>query len=213
MCETGNWTQSYFSVNRSSKSRTWDSLWRLVYWILDLLVLVQVCVCVYFLSPASHRLMFCCNCGVAPNLRSDSESDFSPSNSEDDDDAEEHETPKPKTPSKNTAATSAAALYKTPSKKGKKAEVSVPSRPLTFRWPWNVSLTFTWSLKYLCSSLNVFFRSWTSLSRIWWRNISRLTAALKCWRPTARSRSSRRPNWTGSVILSRRWGLWDLCEV
>uniref|UniRef100_A0A673MFK2 Origin recognition complex subunit 2 n=1 Tax=Sinocyclocheilus rhinocerous TaxID=307959 RepID=A0A673MFK2_9TELE len=76
----------------------------------------------------SHRCPFhlltccCCNYYAAPNLRSDSESDFSPSNSEDDDDdAEEHEgkrVDQPKTPSKNT---SAAALYKTPSKKGKKA--------------------------------------------------------------------------------------------
>ncbi|KAK9966980.1 hypothetical protein ABG768_004055 [Culter alburnus] len=74
---------------------------------------------VQFISTTPHRLR---KRLAAPNLRSDSESDFSPSNSEDDDDAEEHETPKPKTPSKNTAATSAAALYKTPSKKGKKAE-------------------------------------------------------------------------------------------
>lgn len=61
------------------------------------------------------------NYHAAPNLRSDSESDFSPSNSEDDDDAEEHEgkrVDQPKTSSKNT---SAAALYKTPSKKSKKA--------------------------------------------------------------------------------------------
>lgn len=68
----------------------------------------------------------CCNYHAAPNLRSDSESDFSPSNSEDDDEAEEHEGKRDvqtKTPSKNT---SAAALYKTPSKKGKKAaEVSL----------------------------------------------------------------------------------------
>ncbi|ROL43735.1 Origin recognition complex subunit 2 [Anabarilius grahami] len=74
---------------------------------------------VQFISTTPHRLR---KRLAAPNLRSDSESDFTPSNSEDDDDAEEHETPKPKTPSKNTAATSAAALYKTPSKKGKKAE-------------------------------------------------------------------------------------------
>ncbi len=83
----------------------------------------------------SHRcpfnLLTCCcyNYHAAPNLRSDSESDFSPSNSEDDDDdAEEHEgkrVDQPKTPSKNT---SAAALYKTPSKKSKKAaEVRVSS--------------------------------------------------------------------------------------
>ncbi|XP_016118748.1 origin recognition complex subunit 2-like, partial [Sinocyclocheilus grahami] len=73
---------------------------------------------VQFISTTPHRLRKRLS---APNLRSDSESDFSPSNSEDDDDAEEHEgkrVDQPKTPSKNT---SAAALYKTPSKKGKKA--------------------------------------------------------------------------------------------
>ncbi len=59
------------------------------------------------------------NYDAAPNLRSDSESDFSPSNSEDeDDDDEEHEGNQHKTPSKHTPA---AALYKTPSKKSKKA--------------------------------------------------------------------------------------------
>uniref|UniRef100_A0A673FIY8 Origin recognition complex subunit 2 n=1 Tax=Sinocyclocheilus rhinocerous TaxID=307959 RepID=A0A673FIY8_9TELE len=73
---------------------------------------------VQFISTTPHRLRKRLS---APNLRSDSESDFSPSNSEDDDDAEEHEGKRDvqtKTPSKNT---SAAALYKTPSKKGKKA--------------------------------------------------------------------------------------------
>lgn len=70
---------------------------------------------VQFISTTPHRLR---KRLAAPSLRSDSESDFSPSNSEDDD-AEEHDAPKPKTPSKTT---SAAALYKTPSKKGKKAE-------------------------------------------------------------------------------------------
>ncbi|KAI2658934.1 Origin recognition complex subunit 2 [Labeo rohita] len=76
---------------------------------------------VQFISTTPHRLRKRLS---APNLRSDSESDFSPSNSEDDDDGEEHEGKKdvqPKTPSKNT---SAAALYKTPSKKGKKAAES-----------------------------------------------------------------------------------------
>uniref|UniRef100_A0A671MMI1 Origin recognition complex subunit 2 n=1 Tax=Sinocyclocheilus anshuiensis TaxID=1608454 RepID=A0A671MMI1_9TELE len=76
---------------------------------------------VQFISTTPHRLRKRLS---APNLRSDSESDFSPSNSEDDDDAEEHEgkrVDQPKTPSKNT---SAAALYKTPSKKGKKAAES-----------------------------------------------------------------------------------------
>uniref|UniRef100_A0A673FKQ2 Origin recognition complex subunit 2 n=1 Tax=Sinocyclocheilus rhinocerous TaxID=307959 RepID=A0A673FKQ2_9TELE len=76
---------------------------------------------VQFISTTPHRLRKRLS---APNLRSDSESDFSPSNSEDDDDAEEHEGKRDvqtKTPSKNT---SAAALYKTPSKKGKKAAES-----------------------------------------------------------------------------------------
>ncbi|XP_077096403.1 origin recognition complex subunit 2 isoform X3 [Siphateles boraxobius] len=71
---------------------------------------------VQFISTTPHRLR---KRLTAPSLRSDSESDLSPSNSEaDDDDDEEHEAQKPKTPSKHTAA----ALYKTPSKKGKKAE-------------------------------------------------------------------------------------------
>uniref|UniRef100_A0A8C2B9V4 Origin recognition complex subunit 2 n=1 Tax=Cyprinus carpio TaxID=7962 RepID=A0A8C2B9V4_CYPCA len=76
---------------------------------------------VQFISTTPHRLR---KRLTAPNLRSDSESDFSPSNSEDDDEAEEHEGKRDvqtKTPSKNT---SAAALYKTPSKKGKKAAES-----------------------------------------------------------------------------------------
>ncbi|XP_016360670.1 origin recognition complex subunit 2-like isoform X1 [Sinocyclocheilus anshuiensis] len=76
---------------------------------------------VQFISTTPHRLRKRLS---APNLRSDNESDFSPSNSEDDDDAEEHEGKRDiqtKTPSKNT---SAAALYKTPSKKGKKAAES-----------------------------------------------------------------------------------------
>ncbi|KAK2874708.1 hypothetical protein Q8A67_021861 [Cirrhinus molitorella] len=76
---------------------------------------------VQFISTTPHRLRKRLS---APNLRSDSESDFSPSNSEEEDDAEEHEAKKdvqPKTPSKNT---SAAALYKTPSKKNKKAAES-----------------------------------------------------------------------------------------
>ncbi|XP_067287117.1 origin recognition complex subunit 2 isoform X2 [Pseudorasbora parva] len=71
---------------------------------------------VQFVSTTPHRLR---KRLTAPNLRSDSESDFSPSNSEDED--EEHEPQKPKTPK----STSAAALYKTPSKKSKKAEVDL----------------------------------------------------------------------------------------
>lgn len=62
----------------------------------------------------------------APNLKSDSDSDFSPSNSEEDEEEEEDEKEKvekgeaqPKTPSKTSVA--AAALYKTPAKKSKKA--------------------------------------------------------------------------------------------
>lgn len=78
---------------------------------------------VQFISTTPHRLR---KRLTAPNLRSDSESDFSPSNSDDDDeDAEEHEGKRDvqtKTPSKKN--TSAAALYKTPSKKGKKAAES-----------------------------------------------------------------------------------------
>ncbi|KAK7118955.1 hypothetical protein R3I94_020964 [Phoxinus phoxinus] len=70
---------------------------------------------VQFISTTPHRLR---KRLTAPSLRSDSDSDLSPSNSEDDDDEEEHEAQKPKTPSKHTAA----ALYKTPSKKSKKAE-------------------------------------------------------------------------------------------
>lgn len=65
----------------------------------------------------------------APNLKSDSDSDFSPSNSEEEDEHEDEEEKgersevHPKTPSKTPAA--AAALYKTPAKKTKKApEVS-----------------------------------------------------------------------------------------
>ncbi|XP_056097735.1 origin recognition complex subunit 2 [Rhinichthys klamathensis goyatoka] len=71
---------------------------------------------VQFISTTPHRLR---RRLTAPSLRSDSDSDLSPSNSDDDeDDDEEHEAQKPKTPSKHTAA----ALYKTPSKKSKKAE-------------------------------------------------------------------------------------------
>ncbi|XP_051529303.1 origin recognition complex subunit 2 isoform X1 [Myxocyprinus asiaticus] len=75
---------------------------------------------VQFISTTPHRLRKRLS---APSLRSDSESDFSPSNSEDDDDGEELDGKKDtqsKTPSKNTAA----ALYKTPSKKGKKVPES-----------------------------------------------------------------------------------------
>lgn len=73
-----------------------------------------------FISTTPHRLRKRLS---APALRSDSESDFSPSNSEEDDEAEELEAKQevqPKTPSKSTAGTSANALYKTPGKKGKK---------------------------------------------------------------------------------------------
>ncbi|KAL7854630.1 hypothetical protein SRHO_G00168200 [Serrasalmus rhombeus] len=81
---------------------------------------------VQFVSTTPHRLRKRIS---APNLKSDSDSDFSPSNSEeeaeeeDDDDekgakAEAH----PKTPSKTSA--DAAALYKTPAKKSKKAPES-----------------------------------------------------------------------------------------
>lgn len=61
----------------------------------------------------------------APNLKSDSDSDFSPSNSEEEDEHEDEEEKReksetqPKTPSKTS--TVAAALYKTPAKKSKKA--------------------------------------------------------------------------------------------
>ncbi|XP_030628751.1 origin recognition complex subunit 2 [Chanos chanos] len=77
---------------------------------------------VQFVSTTPHRLR---KRLIAPNLKSDSDSDFSPSNSEEEDDDEEveekvlkTETPQ-KTPSKTSAA--AAALYKTPAKKTKKA--------------------------------------------------------------------------------------------
>ncbi|KAA0707367.1 Origin recognition complex subunit 2 [Triplophysa tibetana] len=70
---------------------------------------------VQFISTTPHRLRKRMS---APALRSESESDFSPSNSEEDE-AEELESKQdvqPKTPSKTTAS----ALYKTPSKKNKK---------------------------------------------------------------------------------------------
>ncbi|XP_043108131.1 origin recognition complex subunit 2 [Puntigrus tetrazona] len=76
---------------------------------------------VQFISTTPHRLRKRLS---APNLRSDSESDFSPSNSEEEEDEEEHggkRAEPTKTPSKNT---SAAALYKTPSKKGRRAAES-----------------------------------------------------------------------------------------
>lgn len=73
---------------------------------------------VQFISTTPHRLRKRLS---APALRSDSESDFSPSNSEDEED-EEHT--QPKTPSKHTPAAAAAALYKTPNKKSKKTAES-----------------------------------------------------------------------------------------
>uniref|UniRef100_A0AAY4AUV6 Origin recognition complex subunit 2 n=1 Tax=Denticeps clupeoides TaxID=299321 RepID=A0AAY4AUV6_9TELE len=60
----------------------------------------------------------------SPNLKSESDSDFSSSNSEEEDQEEEGEKklePQLKTPRKSATSASAAALYKTPSKKSKKA--------------------------------------------------------------------------------------------
>ncbi|KAG5852475.1 origin recognition complex subunit 2 [Anguilla rostrata] len=75
---------------------------------------------VQFVSTTPHRLRKRLS---APNLKSDSDSDLSPSNSEEDDEEEDGAKEKPvsveatpKTPSKSAAA----ALYKTPSKKTKK---------------------------------------------------------------------------------------------
>lgn len=134
----------------------------------------------------------------APALRSESESDFSPSNSEEDE-AEELESKQdvqPKTPSKTTAS----ALYKTPSKKNKKlAEVNFSALTLTLtRWPDN--------------DLTVTFRS----SLIWWMNISRLTAALKFWRPIGLCRNSRHLSWIGWACVLILWcSCWFvlLCNV
>lgn len=83
----------------------------------------------------------------APNLKSESDSDYSASNSEDDEEGKEEEDTggekngmaevQPKTPSKAVpaVAVAAAALYKTPAKKSKKApEVSDVSM-----YRWNVS--------------------------------------------------------------------------
>ncbi|XP_062869150.1 origin recognition complex subunit 2 [Trichomycterus rosablanca] len=80
---------------------------------------------VQFVSTTPHRLRKRIS---APNLKSDSDSDFSPSNSEEDEEEdeekkEEKSEAQPKTPSKTN--TGAAALYKTPAKKSKK--VSEPS--------------------------------------------------------------------------------------
>lgn len=77
----------------------------------------------------------------APNLKSDSDSDYSASNSEDeedgdDDDDKEEEGEKssaaavqPKTPNKSVTPAAAAALYKTPAKKSKKIEEVTVSNP------------------------------------------------------------------------------------
>ncbi|MCJ8737486.1 hypothetical protein PDJAM_G00024550 [Pangasius djambal] len=80
---------------------------------------------VQFVSTTPHRLRKRIS---APNLKSDSDSDFSPSNSEEEEEEDKHEDEEekgeksdaqPKTPSKTSTA--AAALYKTPAKKSKKA--------------------------------------------------------------------------------------------
>ncbi|XP_063067890.1 origin recognition complex subunit 2 isoform X2 [Engraulis encrasicolus] len=86
---------------------------------------------VQFVSTTPHRLRKRLS---APNLKSDSDSDYSASNSEDeedgdDDDDKEEEGEKssaaavqPKTPNKSVTPAAAAALYKTPAKKSKKIE-------------------------------------------------------------------------------------------
>ncbi|XP_036443057.1 origin recognition complex subunit 2 [Colossoma macropomum] len=78
---------------------------------------------VQFVSTTPHRLRKRIS---APNLKSDSDSDFSPSNSEEEEEEDDDDEEKgakaeaqPKTPSKTSA--DAAALYKTPAKKSKKA--------------------------------------------------------------------------------------------
>lgn len=70
---------------------------------------------------AHWKIVFLLFLFVAPNLKSDSDSDLSPSNSEEEDEEkkEEKREAQPKTPSKTN--TGAAALYKTPAKKSKKA--------------------------------------------------------------------------------------------
>lgn len=83
---------------------------------------------VQFVSTTPHRLRKRLS---APNLKSDSDSDYSASNSEEDEEDKEDEDDKgekngkaevqPKTPSKPATAAAAAALYKTPAKKSKKA--------------------------------------------------------------------------------------------
>uniref|UniRef100_A0AAY4AUX0 Origin recognition complex subunit 2 n=1 Tax=Denticeps clupeoides TaxID=299321 RepID=A0AAY4AUX0_9TELE len=76
---------------------------------------------VQFVSNTPHRLR---KRLTGPNLKSESDSDFSSSNSEEEDQEEEGEKklePQLKTPRKSATSASAAALYKTPSKKSKKA--------------------------------------------------------------------------------------------